>query len=44
MTVDTEQIRAERQAKLDRKIERMRAKADRLEREGNAKCAEFNRL
>lgn len=41
---DLDTIRAERQAKLDRKIERMRAKADRLEQQAEGKMAEFNRL
>lgn len=43
-STDSEAIRAERQAKLDRTIARMRAKADRLERDAEPKMAEFNRL
>jgi hypothetical protein len=34
-----EEVRAHRQAKLDKKVARMRAKAERLEKESEAKCA-----
>jgi hypothetical protein len=44
MSTEIDAVRAERQAKLDRKIDRMRAKADRLERDAAPKMAEFNRL
>lgn len=38
----TDDVRVLRQAKLDRKIERMRARADRLSREAAGKMAAFN--
>jgi hypothetical protein len=34
-----EEVRAQRQAKLDKKVARMRKKAERLEKESDAKCA-----
>ena len=37
-------LRAERQATLDRKVARLRAQAERLERDAEPKMAEFNRL
>lgn len=40
---DREAIREHRLAKLDRKIARMRAKADRLDRDAESKMSEFNR-
>jgi hypothetical protein len=37
-----EEVRAHRQAKLDKKVARMRAKAERLQKEADSKCAVFD--
>jgi hypothetical protein len=37
-----EEVRAQRQAKLDKKVARMRGKAERLQKEADSKCAVFD--